>query len=138
MDKQEIFNTVARHLMAQNERAKNPEEAGVAGCRYRLLKDGKMLKCAIGCLISDEHYIEEIIEGLRAGEPRVIDALMGSGYPGEEFGPFYLDLQQVHDDYLPENWPQALKEVADYWKLTCPPEVLERLPSSLEEETGHG
>jgi hypothetical protein len=47
MSKQEIFDTVVTHLRKQNT------QSGKGGnCFYRLGE----LKCAVGCLISDEDY----------------------------------------------------------------------------------
>jgi hypothetical protein len=53
MDKQEIFDTVARHLFAQGERAYDREEGT---CKYRREGQGKQLKCAVGALIPDDNY----------------------------------------------------------------------------------
>ena len=52
MTAQEIFDTVAHHLIAQGK----PALSGEGGCSYRA-PDGS--KCAIGCLITDEEYSEE-------------------------------------------------------------------------------
>ena len=52
MKKQEVFNKVAAHLLAQGKPALKGED-----CVYRS-KDG--LKCAIGCLIPDENYTPEM------------------------------------------------------------------------------
>lgn len=51
--KQELFDTVARHLLTQRRQSK------VVGgqCRYRWEDPwGRVLRCAIGCLIPDEAY----------------------------------------------------------------------------------
>ncbi len=49
MTKQEIFDKVKAHLLAQGKRAVN----GDGNCMYRGM-DGT--KCAVGCLIPDELY----------------------------------------------------------------------------------
>lgn len=49
MTKQEVFETVARHLFAQGRQAMTLD----AGCMYRGPDD---TKCAVGCLIPDEMY----------------------------------------------------------------------------------
>lgn len=51
---QEVFDQVINHLAQQKEKS----EAGYAStCLYRHEKsDGTILKCAAGCLISDDEY----------------------------------------------------------------------------------
>jgi len=54
MNKQEIFNTVAKHLFEQGERA----SSGDGSCKYRTTNaGGKVLKCAVGALLSDDLYV---------------------------------------------------------------------------------
>ena len=48
---QEIFDAVARHLLAQGEKAASVDEAGHTFCRYRT-ENGRA--CAVGCLLTDE------------------------------------------------------------------------------------
>ena len=60
MKRQDIFDTVVRHLRAQKQRAL--EKHGMDMCAYRA-PDG--LKCAIGCLIPDELY-DPLFEGKSA------------------------------------------------------------------------
>lgn len=56
MTKQELFDTVARGLIAQGE----PSITG-STCAYRFTKpDGKVLKCAAGQLIPDALYVAGI------------------------------------------------------------------------------
>ena len=52
---QEVFDQVATHLLTQNERSLDG-----ASCSYRNC-DG--LKCAAGCLISDDEYDNQM-EGI--------------------------------------------------------------------------
>lgn len=59
MNKQEIFDTVARHLATQGHRAAVRTELGDR-CRYRLHNGDR---CAIGCLIPDEEYITDLEGG---------------------------------------------------------------------------
>ena len=47
----QIFDTVKTHLLTQNQQCGDME-----GCKYR--HDGK--SCAVGCLITDEHYTHTI------------------------------------------------------------------------------
>ena len=55
MKKKEVFKRVAKHLLAQNEACVTLS----VHCWYRHPSRVE-LKCAIGCLISDEFYSEEI------------------------------------------------------------------------------
>jgi len=49
----EIFSIVKEHLLKQNAKAINKYET----CQYRTEQG---LKCAVGCLILDEEYIEDM------------------------------------------------------------------------------
>ncbi len=58
---QDIFDTVAVHLIEQGE----PSVDATGSCQYRdgVGANGKMLMCAIGCLIPDEMYDKVRMEG---------------------------------------------------------------------------
>lgn len=61
MTKQDVFNTVAKHLIEQGEPSAYGTDAAI--CRYRHTSpDGKQLSCALGCLIPDVEY-NDAIEG---------------------------------------------------------------------------
>lgn len=63
LDLQTIFDRVTHHLLTQKRQAKEDGETpiGVAPtCKYRT-SDG--LKCAIGCLVTDQYYSPEM-EGI--------------------------------------------------------------------------
>lgn len=53
---QEVFDYVLDFLLEQGESSR--EDA--LTCKYRLEKEGRILKCAAGCLIKDENYTSEI------------------------------------------------------------------------------
>lgn len=113
MTEQEIFDKVKSHLLSQGKKSFQ----GIS-CAYRG-DDG--LKCAIGCLISDENYSSSL-EGWTVGEASVLQALYGSGL-GEivwtERGQrLMLALQSVHDDCDPVDWPTQLKILAAEHGLT--------------------
>ena len=72
MKKRQVFKQVAQHLLDQNKRAEyfarvDEEDS----CRYHM--DGG-IKCAVGCLISDEHY-DETLEGRDIEDMRVRKAV---------------------------------------------------------------
>lgn len=89
---QSLFETVARHLFSQGRKAMEGQS-----CRYRT-EDGLM--CAVGCVLPDELYSEEL-EGSTA--PILFDVL-------PEFSKMFTpvqknlltSLQWVHDDEA--NW----------------------------------
>lgn len=67
---QEVFTTVSKHLLAQGVACRNEDD----DCMYR---NEEGLKCAVGCLISDEAYREHQydIENTGVDEPEVLKAL---------------------------------------------------------------
>ncbi len=109
MNLQRVFNKIAKHLLTQNEKS----EAGWA-CRYRLTVPGKVLKCAIGCLISDDLYKKEI-EGSVPSQENVRSVLSESGFKYDFLSDeekFLSKMQWVHDCNTPEDWKAALTRVA--------------------------
>jgi hypothetical protein len=127
MTKQEIFDKVAKHLLTQNEAAivEPSSFAKLPRCRYRLEKDGKVLKCAIGCLIPDELY-HEGLEG-------PLNGLLGSNglLPFlDSDHDFLRTLQGIHDDREVVDWKNCLAAVAKNHFLN--PTVLD-LPLEKEE-----
>lgn len=141
MTAQEIFDKVSAHLLEQKFAA-----VGAHGsCRYRG-RNGT--SCAVGCLIPDEHYIEDM-EGYSVNAvieqcPPERAALMASvlkasGIERADFK-LLLDLQFVHDSIMlrpfvrdivsAELWQQrvdlnqarvkeALRFVAETHNLVC-------------------
>ena len=112
MTKQEIFNTVAKHLLKQGAAAVDG-----AQCVYR---DPSGASCAVGCLIPDEVY-DEAMEGDLAAD--VI-----SGYPALHHLLPHLDLvsalQSAHDFVLTggqsnkiDRWAARMRNVAQDYHL---------------------
>lgn len=79
---QEIFDTVARHLIAQGAQSITDD----GHCRYRA-DDGK--RCAVGCLFTDEEYRPSM-------EGHGVSSVM---LPGrlKPHSMLLRDLQRVHD-----------------------------------------
>ena len=113
MTQREVFDKVKNHLLVQGARAQD----GVGACQYR---DDEGLMCAVGCLISDEHY-STALEGhsiRRAnmepepGTQLVRDALVNSGVvlDASTIDMLY-DLQLLHDETWPESWAEELAEI---------------------------
>lgn len=111
---QPIFDRIATHLLNQGKRA---QRLG-GGCRY-YAPDG--LKCAVGCLIDEKHY-DENLEGSSADDPLVeaaLEASIGRGLTGDEV--LMLEaLQEIHDHDRPENWAESLQEFAHKNDLVMP------------------
>lgn len=107
---QQIFDKVVNHLRTQ----------GYAGsCSYRT-PDGK--KCAIGCLIDDEHYSPKF-EGYTAEWEPISSALRASGIPtdSKKTCDLLLNLQQIHDLAFPAYWEDDFRSAASRWDLQVPP-----------------
>jgi hypothetical protein len=117
---QEAFDVMVNHLRQQNEKA----ESGLE-CRYRAWEEGvdvaedPTLMCALGCLISDETYHEDM-EGLVAHE---LLAKFGRSILGEHSKcdlDFLQDMQSVHDNMKVSKWDDGFKEAAKKWNLKVP------------------
>lgn len=129
MTSQEIFNTVHRHLLKQNQRAMRPAPTGDGHekiCAYRS-EDG-MLRCAVGCLIPDDKYNSAI----ENATPEKSDSLYNAGAVAlhfilhdigitDEHIPLLKKLQATHDSWVVESWPWRLNEVASEFGLRIPP-----------------
>lgn len=105
MTQEEIFNKVAEHLLTQKQRAFDPKEEDNP-CRYRFGE----LKCAVGCLITDENY-DSKFEGFAVANHRVFEAVEKSINQ-----PLNVDsialltvLQKIHDFVDPEQWDERLR-----------------------------
>lgn len=104
---QEIFDTVAAHLLKQKQRSMWNEEE----CAYR---GANGLKCAIGCLIPDEFYDIDM-------ERRDVINLLVDFNLGFEVNPsgkrLLWSLQECHDIVNPDDWNTALRSIADHFNL---------------------
>lgn len=122
MNRQEIFDKVAAHLLTQKAKSlKVSRNDGITGeeCRYRGMRG---MKCAVGCLIPDELYNPDM-EGKRVG------ALL-EHFP--QLHPFFFDehetlptetislldeLQGIHDTTHMRNWTFNLRAAARNFRL---------------------
>jgi len=105
MNRQEIFDTVAKHLLTQKVKSK------AAICLYR---GPNGTKCAIGALIKDEFYdIEmECLGGLLVNSSAQW-ALKQSGVRfSDGLWSFLSQLQEIHDEHEPETWKDELDQFA--------------------------
>ncbi len=109
MTNQEIFDKVVAHLRKQNARS-----VMMLKCLYR---GPNGLKCAVGCLISDDAYSRDL-ETRVVGASKVQSALLASGVPNDETTIDMLrSLQQTHDYQDISNWEHYFMSIAERYNL---------------------
>ena len=113
MTRQELFNTVAKHLVQQGERS---EHGSNKSCMYRISKHGRELKCAVGILIDDDDYSIEM-EGISSDDLFSKFGRLDSIARLKRHHKLVRALQIVHDNTPPEEWREDLREVAEQFKL---------------------
>lgn len=106
MNKQEVFDKVATHLLTQKRQAWDEQ---TNGCVYRASNGDK---CAIGCLIPDQFYSPEFeqlfLENLAERYPSLLSDIGLGTIPVV----FLADIQCVHDDTPPDAWFICLESFA--------------------------
>ena len=112
---QEIFNKVVTHLLTQNARSFNAVDGK---CLYR---GDKGLKCAVGCLITDEYYHPNL-EGRYAGADAVLQAVLDSleVFWSQKLVDLLIKLQRVHDERSTDSWQAEINAVATEFNLEMP------------------
>lgn len=90
---QEVYDQVKNHLLTQNKRSE-----GIDSCVYR---NNYGLKCAAGCLISDEEYNKDM-------ENRAWDDPMFPEYHRQ----LIRGMQKIHDVADVRKWRYELKLLA--------------------------
>jgi hypothetical protein len=120
LDKQKVVNFVSAKLKEQGRKSYAPNEDSL--CKYR---HGK-LKCAIGHIILDEEY-DENLEGF--GVHDIFNKIPRSLEPFMEYDSWYIDkkflllLQKCHDEATKRNFYKSfLKNLSVY--LDMQPETL--------------
>lgn len=101
---QEVFTYIVKHLLSQNEKS---EDKIYHKCLYHN-NDG--LKCAIGCLITDEEYNTEF-------ESKSWGTLVNKYSFTREHSGLLKDLQVIHDAYEPTSWRRELRKLGIKRKL---------------------
>lgn len=114
VDRQAVFDRVRDHLLRQKRRSLR----AILGEQFCAYRDENGLKCAIGCLITDQAY-RPSIEGNNPKDARVKNALRASGIEidGEADLLFLGRLQSIHDSEEPEDWAAELKSFAHLYDL---------------------
>lgn len=109
---QQVYDTVASHLLAQKTPARNTI-GSIVQCVYR---DDRGFKCAIGCLIPDDKYDPKMegkdIRYLQRVHPDLLPKVDSA---------FLTDLQIAHDrtlyPYGLTAWAIRMLSIATKWKL---------------------
>lgn len=114
MTKQEIFDKVAVHLLTQKE----PSLDEKGDCMYRGA-DGSAM-CAVGCLIPDELYSDEMEDVRVRQSTRVQEALSFVGIDTQDEAVLSLldELQLIHDGIQPRYWESRLISLASDYSLS--------------------
>jgi hypothetical protein len=109
----EIFNKVSEHLLTQNKKAFDNNHGR---CCYQIKDDlsNRNLKCAAGCLISDQDYSPDM-EGYPIhlkNDPdfesdTLINIYFHEKYSEEEIK-LIVELQKLHDFNDPDLWKSGL------------------------------
>ena len=96
---QEVFDQISRHLLGQMDQCAN----GLLNrCFYH---DNTGLKCAAGCLISDDEYSHEM-------EDLSWIKLCKKYKVTQKHAKIIKMLQHVHDWQQPEYWAESLERIA--------------------------
>lgn len=97
---QEIFTFVKTHLLEQNVPAFDGGE-----CMLKLpLADGRTLSCAVGCLIADDEYNED----MEADSDAFGFIAKYTDVTDDETQAMLYEMQQIHDGHDPEEWAARL------------------------------
>ncbi len=127
MNRQEVFNKVATHLLTQNEKARTQTGWGDFRCSY---KADNGLKCAIGCLIPDDLYDKKIEGNSILYNPLLISILRNAIdlYIDDDIN-FLENLQTIHDQMSIKSWAEQLNQFAIDNKL-----IMISIPTSVASD----
>ena len=123
---QSTFDTVARHLLAQNAVSRY-----VNGCAYR---GAHGRKCAVGCLISDEEYDSRMEGGaIMFNKPQEVNSQLVAAWAVKHGYNLALlaYLQSMHDGGCPEQWSAHLRGLAEGLGLAT--SVLDEFPDRCQD-----
>lgn len=131
-EKQKILQKIYNHLKKQNKKAIDKKNKN--RCKYRLERNGQILKCAIGCLIPDEEYNEEF-EGLTVKSctdfkfftlkqkktaiqfKNVLKKACKIKRWSKSIETFLQLIQNIHDEYPVKSWKKKFIEIAELHHL---------------------
>jgi len=126
MNRQTVFDTVVKHLRTQKERAVMSNETS---CSYRLEKNGKILKCAVGIFIPKElHNYDMEGFGVSTLVYKRKEYKLPFGIFNKRNLPLLTSLQNIHDTLrswdkkgLSKKGEISLQNTARLFKLTYTP-----------------
>ena len=113
MSAKQIFYKVKKHLLRQGKQS----VTGGGSCLYR--SDDGAMSCAVGCLMTDDMYSPDF-EGLGVAELEddVMTPIIGVHKASREYRLCLLEaLQEVHDNYSPYGWADALDAVQERYNI---------------------
>lgn len=97
---EDIFLTVAKHLLTQNAKAYSVEQ------EMFMYRGPGNTKCAVGCLIPDDKYQEEL-EDVSVHEQTVLSTLGYLDIDQDKYG-LLQSLQTIHDYDEVDEWEKEL------------------------------
>jgi len=100
---QEVFDQVAKHLLTQNKSSR----AADGYCAYR---GEDNLRCAAGCLISDDEYDPKM-------EGASWDVFVDQHKITQRHKHLIRALQIMHDSHVAYVWPRMLQHIAKSYDL---------------------
>lgn len=118
LNKQQVFDKVAAHLLAQGQTSSKGNHPG-GTCLYR---GPNGTKCAVGCLIPDDMY-EPTMEGKSMPESGDFDMYLSTvgkvlvQIVEEDTFPLLAALQILHDTVIPKHWDIELRKSAVKFNL---------------------
>ena len=121
LNKQQVFDKVAAHLLAQGITSSKGHEVG-GTCLYR---GPNGTKCAVGCLIPDDLYSPNMegksVPGSVSPDFPDLDSMLGrvlTQIVEQDTFPLLAALQVLHDTIKPEFWDVELRNSAIKFNLT--------------------
>ena len=129
MTTQELFDKMALHLLSQNERSESHDY--YPRCKYRM----GVLRCAIGCLIPDHKYHDDM-EGQDIGE--LSDSIEDSIGRELDSSEWYLlqEMQHVHDSDSIPLWGENIERVAAKFDLEINSAVQDAIAEHAKKHDG--
>ena len=102
---QEVFEYIATHLLTQRKKC-GRDDGGGFQCRYKY----RALRCAAGALLGPNEY-------KRSYEGRSWEELQRYGSVPKAHCGLVSSLQDIHDEYEPDEWGRKLRELGAFRRL---------------------
>lgn len=116
LNKQEVFNKVALHLLKQGVRSQSDyDDTGSFGCAYR---GDNGTSCAVGCLIPDELYHPDMENSTASSVLAMFPKTQSLFTEDVKEGYFLTYLQRIHDGENFQFWFDHLWQFAEREQLS--------------------